>query len=115
MHYEVGASYLCGSRADICGCNAGSYEPRAQQYSAKLFSGMNYRLIGPFRGGRALAVTGLRDQPSTYYFGSVAGGVWKTTDGGEIWKPIFDKEPIRLDRSNRGGAFRPERDLRRHG
>ncbi|MGH9447855.1 MAG: WD40/YVTN/BNR-like repeat-containing protein, partial [Terriglobia bacterium] len=64
------------------------------QYKASLFSGMKYRLIGPFRGGRALAVTGLPQDSSTYYFGAVAGGVWKTTDGGLSWKPIFDKEPI---------------------
>ncbi len=66
----------------------------AQTYSAKLFAGMKWRLIGPFRGGRVLAVAGVPGQPNLYYFGAVAGGVWKTTDGGVTWKPIFDKEPI---------------------
>ncbi len=53
---------------------------------------LSYRLIGPFRGGRVLAVSGVVGQDDTYYFGGVAGGVWKTTDGGLNWKPIFDKQ-----------------------
>ena len=58
----------------------------------KTFGGMKWRLIGPFRGGRVLAVTGVPRQPNTYYFGAVAGGVWKTTDGGVSWDPLFDKQ-----------------------
>ncbi|MCU1240549.1 MAG: hypothetical protein JWO71_1275 [Candidatus Acidoferrum typicum] len=53
---------------------------------------LTYRLVGPFRGGRVLAVSGVVGEDNTYYFGGVAGGVWKTTDGGLNWKPIFDKE-----------------------
>ncbi|PYL42511.1 MAG: glycosyl hydrolase [Verrucomicrobia bacterium] len=60
----------------------------------KLFTGMRWRQIGPFRGGRALAIEGVVDEPDTYYFGAVAGGVWKTTDGGANWIPLFDKQPI---------------------
>jgi photosystem II stability/assembly factor-like uncharacterized protein len=60
----------------------------------KLFKGMQWRQIGPFRGGRALAVEGVVGEPDTYYFGAVAGGVWKTTDGGANWKPLFDKADI---------------------
>jgi len=56
--------------------------------------GMQWRQIGPFRGGRALAVAGVVGEPNTYYFGAVAGGVWKTTDGGGNWTPLFDKQPI---------------------
>ncbi len=48
----------------------------------KLFQELRWRSIGPFRGGRVLAVTGVRGQPETYYFGSVGGGVWKTNDAG---------------------------------
>ena len=60
----------------------------------KAFTALKWRLIGPFRGGRVLAVTGVSGEPNTYYFGAVAGGVWKTTDGGVNWEPIFDKQPI---------------------
>ena len=60
----------------------------------KLFKGMQWRQIGPFRGGRALAIEGVPGEPDTYYFGAVAGGVWKTTDGGANWTPLFDKQPI---------------------
>lgn len=52
---------------------------------------MQYRLVGPYRGGRVVAVTGVVGQDDVYYFGAAAGGVWKTTDGGLNWKPIFDK------------------------
>lgn len=60
----------------------------------KLFDGMKWREVGPYRGGRALAIEGVVGEPDTYYFGGVAGGVWKTIDGGQNWKPIFDKEDI---------------------
>ncbi|MBV9074824.1 MAG: glycosyl hydrolase, partial [Acidobacteria bacterium] len=64
------------------------------QFDEKLFGGMRYRLVGPFRGGRVLAVEGVPGEPNVYYFGGVAGGVWKTTDGGDNWKPLFDKYPV---------------------
>ena len=57
------------------------------------FEGMKYRLVGPFRGGRVLAVAGVPGQDDTYYFGAVAGGMWKTTDGGLNWRPLWDKFP----------------------
>ena len=55
------------------------------------WKGMQYRLVGPYRGGRVVAVSGVVGQNDVYYFGAVAGGVWKTTDGGLNFKPIFDK------------------------
>jgi len=51
-------------------------------------------LIGPARGGRTLAVAGVRGQPEVFYFGSVDGGIWKTDDAGRTWNPIFDSQPI---------------------
>ncbi|HEX4604014.1 MAG TPA: glycosyl hydrolase [Candidatus Angelobacter sp.] len=53
--------------------------------------GLMWRLIGPFRGGRVLAVSGVVGDTHTYYFGGVGGGVWKTTDGGLTWRPLTDK------------------------
>ncbi len=62
----------------------------AQQYSSEMFSGMRWRLIGPHRAGRVTAVAGVVGQPNVYYFGTPGGGVWKTTDAGRMWVPIFD-------------------------
>ena len=52
---------------------------------------LQYRLIGPFRGGRVTAVAGVPSQPKVYYFGATGGGVWKTTDSGVNWEPVSDK------------------------
>ncbi|MBV8052260.1 MAG: hypothetical protein JOZ80_13790, partial [Acidobacteriaceae bacterium] len=63
-------------------------------YDQSLFKGMKWRSIGPYRGGRVLAVTGVPGDPYTFYFGGVAGGVWRTSDGGLNWQPLFDKEAV---------------------
>jgi photosystem II stability/assembly factor-like uncharacterized protein len=60
-----------------------------------LLKGMKWREVGPFRGGRVLAVTGIPGDPETFFFGAVSGGVWKTSDGGNSWQPLgFDKQPV---------------------
>jgi photosystem II stability/assembly factor-like uncharacterized protein len=66
----------------------------AQQVDPKTYGGMKWRLIGPFRGGRVITVAGVPSQPNTYYFGAVGGGVWKTSDGGTTWDPLFDKQSV---------------------
>lgn len=64
----------------------------AQPMDEKQFAGMRYRLVGPYRGGRALTAVGVLGQPNTYYFGAVGGGVWKTTNGGMTWESIWDNK-----------------------
>jgi photosystem II stability/assembly factor-like uncharacterized protein len=66
----------------------------AQEIYSSQFSAMQWRLIGPFRAGRVTAVAGVPDRPDTYYFGTPGGGVWKTTNGGQVWRPIFDSERV---------------------
>jgi hypothetical protein len=62
----------------------------AVAYDAKLYNGMEWRNIGPFRGGRSATVTGVPGKANLYYFGSVGGGVWRTTDAGNTWENISD-------------------------
>ena len=71
-----------------------SAQAQPPTYDQNLFKDMKWRLIGPFRGGRALAVTGVPGEPNVYYFGAVAGGVWRSIDGGATWTPLFDQESI---------------------
>lgn len=62
--------------------------------SPALFQDLHWRSIGPFRGGRVLAVAGAPDDPRRFYFGAVNGGVWRTDDAGRTWTPIFDGQPV---------------------
>ena len=70
--------------------------PKAQggTYDPALYAGLQWRLIGPFRGGRVDAVSGVPGRPNEFYFGSVNGGVWKSVDAGRVWTPIFDAQPV---------------------
>jgi photosystem II stability/assembly factor-like uncharacterized protein len=62
------------------------------QVNPNLYSGLKWRDVGPFHGGRISSVTGVIGQPGTYYFGAPQGGIWKTTSAGVTWLPIFDQE-----------------------
>lgn len=59
-------------------------------YDTTLYGKMKWREVGPFRGGRSIAVAGHKDQPFTYYFGATGGGIWKTEDGGNTWINVSD-------------------------
>ncbi|HYT81881.1 MAG TPA: glycosyl hydrolase [Gemmatimonadales bacterium] len=61
-------------------------------FDTTLYNALEWREIGPFRGGRSTAVAGHAGQPYTFYFGATGGGVWKTTDGGLTWQPVSDKD-----------------------
>jgi photosystem II stability/assembly factor-like uncharacterized protein len=66
--------------------------PAPAPLAAARFGGMRFRSVGPYRGGRVCAVTGVRGRPATFYFGSTGGGVWKTDDAGTSWQPISDRD-----------------------
>ncbi|MDE3253697.1 MAG: glycoside hydrolase, partial [Bacteroidota bacterium] len=72
-------------------CLAGLAFAQAQPFSASYFTGMQWRMIGPHRGGRTVGACGVPSQPNVFYIGVNNGGVWKTDDYGRTWNPIFDK------------------------
>ena len=65
----------------------------SQTLPDKYFSDMRWRMIGPHRGGRTVGAVGVPQQPNVFYIGVNNGGVWKTTDYGRTWVPIFDGQP----------------------
>ncbi len=67
---------------------------RQARFDPALYSGLTWRLLGPFRGGRVDAVSGVVGRPNEFYFGAVNGGVWKSIDAGRVWQPVFDGQPV---------------------
>src|SRR6185437_2131043 len=68
--------------------------PARAQRSGSDFNALVWRELGPFRGGRVEAVAGVAGNPYIFYFGAVSGGVWKTTNGGLNWQPLFQHESV---------------------
>ena len=76
------------------GLAAAQPTPSTEALPPSLFSGLHWRMIGPFRGGRVDVVSGVPGRPHEFYFGHVNGGVWKTINAGRTWVPVFDDQPV---------------------
>jgi photosystem II stability/assembly factor-like uncharacterized protein len=83
---------VLASSCAVIAAYAASSEP--SHIDASYLRSVSWRLVGPFRGGRALAVTGVPGEPDHFYFGAVDGGVWESTNAGRTWEPIFDREDV---------------------
>src|SRR5688572_12907862 len=66
--------------------------PLAAEIEERDLAGLRWRLLGPFRGGWATCAAGVPGEPAVFYFGSADGGVWRTTDAGVTWKPLFNEQ-----------------------
>jgi hypothetical protein len=86
---------------------------RAQKLDPSLYSSLEWRMIGPFRGGRTLTgATGVRGQPNVFYVGVNNGGVLEDNRRGRVWTPIFDDQPTGSVGDVASCSVEPQRDLR---
>ena len=86
---------MLAALAVVLPCHIGGLQAQSQLdpntvIDPTLLQGLQYRMVGPSRGGRVTAVAGHAAQPATFYMGATGGGVWKTTDYGQSWLPISD-------------------------
>ena len=94
MQRALSCALACTLFASSWGGQVRAAAARPAHVDAAYFAGLNWRLAGPFRGGRALAVSGVPGEPEHFYFGSVDGGVWESRNAGRTWNPIFDGQPV---------------------
>src|SRR4029453_15446568 len=89
---RVVGSLLIGLPLLLAAVSSGQAPPSQQPpwIPPAAYQALSYRLIGPYRGGRSVAVAGVPDEPNTYYMGSTGGGVWKTTNAGATWVNVSD-------------------------
>lgn len=90
FYYLIAIMLLALSPAWAQKKNRGDVTQPTTSYNNKIYENLGWRNIGPFRGGRSAAVTGVSGKPNLFYFGSTGGGVWRTTDGGNSWDNISD-------------------------
>ncbi len=89
-YYLLLAFFLCLPYASDAQRRKAEQTVSTVSYEEKIYDALEWRGIGPFRGGRSAAVTGVADQPNLFYMGATGGGVWRTKDGGNTWESISD-------------------------
>src|SRR5438067_4007283 len=77
----------------MCSIGLAQKSISAEPIEPRLYQEMRWRCIGPHRGGRTVGATGVPGKPNVFYIGVNNGGVWKSTDYGRVWSPIFDEQP----------------------
>src|SRR5947209_990238 len=90
--FAIGSLFATGAALGATGASLHAQAVRAVDPS--LYAGLRWRNLGPFRGGRAVAVSGVPGDPRTFYFGAVGGGVWKSGNAGRTWTPVTDSQPV---------------------
>ena len=88
--FIIFCTFLIGDTTGLQAQKRSTKEAKTTSYDEALYGGMKWRLVGPFRGGRAGTCQGVTDNPLVYYIGTAGGGVWKTVDGGNTWSCISD-------------------------
>ncbi len=91
LRATVVVAALVGGAPILDGIVRAQSQPASTSFDQRFLSGLRWRSIGPARGGRSITVSGSDSRPLEYYFGATGGGLWKTTDGGQTWRPVADQ------------------------